>query len=123
MTAGAVARGFEAVEAEFERNFAERGDVRAAFAAVRDGELIVDLWGGLCDRRSRRPWGSDTLQLIFSGTKRVAICLLILIERGQLRLDAPVADYWPEFARRTFSFATSPGTAHAYPVSTSHWLR
>ena len=100
MTAGGhVAPGFERVAQEFERNFGERGELGAAFAATLDGEPVVDLWGGLADRASQRPWQEDTLQLVFSGTKGfVAICLLLLIERGDLDLDVPVSDYWPEFA-------------------------
>jgi CubicO group peptidase (beta-lactamase class C family) len=95
---GFAAPGFEPVAAEFERNFTHRGDVGAAFAAVRDGELVVDLWGGLRDRASKTPWERDTLQLIFSGTKGLlAICLLLLVECDELELEAPVARYWPEF--------------------------
>ncbi|GAA4639560.1 serine hydrolase domain-containing protein [Actinoallomurus vinaceus] len=94
-----MAPGFEEVAEEFERNFTDRGEVGAAFAAVRDGRPVVDLWGGLADRATGRPWRQDTLQLVFSGTKGlVAVCLLILIDRGLLELDAPVADHWPEFA-------------------------
>jgi CubicO group peptidase (beta-lactamase class C family) len=94
-----VAAGFEAVAEEFGRNFAERGELGAAFAVVRDDEQVVDLWGGLADRGARRPWRRDTLQVIFSGTKGlVAICLLMLIDRDKLDLDAPVREYWPEFA-------------------------
>jgi CubicO group peptidase (beta-lactamase class C family) len=87
------------VAAEFERNFAERGELGAAFAATLDGELIVDLWGGVADRGRGRPWERDTLQVIFSGSKGlVAICVLLLIERRELQLDSRVADFWPEFA-------------------------
>jgi CubicO group peptidase (beta-lactamase class C family) len=97
---GFVAPGFEAVRDEFERNFAERGELGAAFAAYRDGEPVADLWGGIADRASGRPWKADTIQLIFSGSKGlVAVCVLMLIERGLLELDAPVARYWPEFAQ------------------------
>jgi CubicO group peptidase (beta-lactamase class C family) len=97
---GSVSDGFEQVAQEFERNFTERGEVGAAFAAVRDGELVVDLWGGVADRPAERPWAEDTLQLIFSGTKGlVAVCLLIALERGLLELDAPVARYWPAFGK------------------------
>jgi CubicO group peptidase (beta-lactamase class C family) len=61
----------------------------------------VDLWGGVADRRSGRPWREDTLQLVFSGAKGVvAVCILMLYERGLLDLDAPVADYWPAFGKR-----------------------
>jgi CubicO group peptidase (beta-lactamase class C family) len=96
---GVVVPGFELVAEEFEQNFSERGELGAAFAVVHEGELVVDLWGGLADRSQNRLWEKDTLQLIFSGTKGlVAICLLMLIDRNQLDLDAPVCDYWPEFA-------------------------
>jgi CubicO group peptidase (beta-lactamase class C family) len=57
-----------------------------SFAATKDGELIVELGR------------TDEPALIFSGTKGlVAMCMLLLIERGQLQLDAAVSDYWPEF--------------------------
>lgn len=96
---GCVAPGFDRVAEEFERNFTERGDLGAAFTAVRNGQTVVDLWGGLADRASGKPWGPDTLQILFSGTKgMVSACMSLLMQRGQLSLDAPVADYWPEFA-------------------------
>lgn len=96
---GFTAPGFEAVREEFERNFSERGDTGAAFAAHRDGELVVDLWGGLADRAAGAPWRRDTIQVIFSGTKALTgICLLKLIDRGEVSAEAPVCEYWPEFA-------------------------
>ncbi|HET7119899.1 MAG TPA: serine hydrolase domain-containing protein [Solirubrobacterales bacterium] len=94
-----IAPGFEPVAEEFRRNFAERDELGAAFAVVREGRTLLDLWGGNADARDGRPWERDTLQVIFSGTKGlVAICLLMLIDRGQLDLDSPVCEYWPEFA-------------------------
>ncbi len=97
---GFVAPGYERVREEFERNFVERGELGAAFAAVHAGEPIVDLWGGIADRASGRPWTDDTLVTIFSGSKGlVATCILLLIERGQLDLHTPVASYWPEFGQ------------------------
>jgi CubicO group peptidase (beta-lactamase class C family) len=99
VTKGVVARGFEEVGEEFERNFAARDELGAAFAAYRDGEPIVDLWGGVAHPTSGRAWDPDTLGLFFSGSKGfVAICLLLLLDRGELELSAPVARYWPEFA-------------------------
>ncbi len=97
---GFVAPGYEPVRAAFQENFTTRGELGAAFAVVRDGTPVVDLWGGLADRASARPWTEDTLQLFYSGTKgMVAICLLMLIERGKLRLDDPVSRHWPEFGK------------------------
>src|SRR5262245_23773128 len=94
---GVVADGFEPVAEEFARNFTERGEVGAAFAVVRQGEVIVDLHGG--SAAPGKPWNRDTLQVIFSGTKGlVAMCILMLVDRGALDLERPVAHYWPEFA-------------------------
>ncbi|WP_214321905.1 serine hydrolase domain-containing protein [Nonomuraea sediminis] len=96
-----TAPGFEGVAAAFARNFSEHGEKGAAFAAYHDGELVVDLWGGVADPASGRPWREDTLQLIFSGTKGMSTaCVLLLAERGELDLDAPAVAYWPEFGAR-----------------------
>jgi CubicO group peptidase (beta-lactamase class C family) len=96
---GFVAPGFERVAEEFATNFRERGEVGAAFAASLRGVPVVDLWGGVADRRTERAWSRDTLQLIFSGTKGlVAASMLVLVDRGLLDPGAPVCAYWPEFA-------------------------
>ncbi|MGP3950752.1 serine hydrolase domain-containing protein [Streptomyces sp. 7N604] len=93
--------GFGAVADEFARNFAERGELGAAVAVFVDGRKVVDLWGGTADERTGRPWEKDTAVPVFSCTKGiVSICAHLLAQRGRLDLDAPVADYWPEFARQ-----------------------
>ena len=94
---GFVADGFQPVAEQFARNFSERGDVGAAFSVARHGETVVDLWAGTA--APGRAWAEDTLQVIFSGTKGLtATCMLMLVDRGQLDLEKPVAHYWPEFA-------------------------
>jgi CubicO group peptidase (beta-lactamase class C family) len=94
---GFVADGFAPVAEQFARNFTELGDVGAAFSVVRHGETVVDLWAGTS--APGRAWAEDTLQVIFSGTKGLtATCMLMLVDRGQLDLEKPVAHYWPEFA-------------------------
>lgn len=96
--AGFVAPGFEPVAAEFERNFSERGDIGAGFAATHHGKPVVDIWGGFA--APERAWSEDTLTLVFSCTKGlVAACMLKLIEAGELDLNAPVTRYWPEFGQ------------------------
>jgi CubicO group peptidase (beta-lactamase class C family) len=99
MSGGHVEPGFEPVADAFAQGFAERGEAGAAFAATLDGRPVVDLWGGVADRASGRPWQQDTMQLIFSGTKGLTgLCVMMLVDRGELALDDPVAAHWPEFA-------------------------
>lgn len=83
----------------FERNFADGGELGAAFAAYQHGQLVVDLWGGTADRETGRAWDRDTIQLMFSGTKGLASAgVLLLVQRGQVSLDDPLSRYWPAFA-------------------------
>lgn len=95
---GAVEPGFEGVADAFRANFEQHGDVGAATAVYVDGRKVVDLWGGLADREAGTPYTEDTLQLVFSTTKgATAACANLLAQRGDLDMDAPVGEYWPEF--------------------------
>ncbi|WP_405908151.1 serine hydrolase domain-containing protein [Streptomyces sp. NBC_00828] len=95
---GTVAEGFEPVREAFAANFEVLGDRGAAVAVYRDGHKVVDLWGGTRDVDGAEPWERGTAQIMRSATKGVAAAvLLMLAERGQLDLDAPVGAYWPEF--------------------------
>jgi CubicO group peptidase (beta-lactamase class C family) len=90
---------FEAVRQTFEGNLESGADVGASVAVALDGELVVDLWGGWADEDRTRPWQRDTIANVWSTTKTMTfVCCLILADRGELDLDAPVATYWPEFA-------------------------
>src|SRR5262245_28530812 len=94
---GTVAPGFEAVRAAFEANF-ERGEVGASGCVYRDGRPVVDIWGGVADPRTGKPYTSETLHVVASATKgAMALCAHRLAERGELDFDAPVVQYWPEF--------------------------
>ena len=80
-------------------NLESGADCGASVAVVLDGELVVDLWGGHADEACTSPWERDTITNVWSSTKTVmALCTLLLVERGELDYDAPVAQYWPEFA-------------------------
>ncbi len=95
---GTVSPGWERVSAAFTRNFHEQAEVGAGFVAYHRGERVVELWGGLADPETGRPWLRDTPAVVFSVTKGlVALRLLQLTDAGLLDLDAPVADVWPEF--------------------------
>ncbi|MBO0514650.1 serine hydrolase domain-containing protein [Streptomyces beijiangensis] len=95
---GTVADGFEPVRDAFVRNFEQRGERGAAVTVYRGGHKVVDLWGGTRDVDGTAPWAVDTAQIVRSATKGVAAAVpLLLHQRGQLDLDAPVSTYWPEF--------------------------
>ncbi|CAL9444279.1 serine hydrolase domain-containing protein [Streptomyces sp. NPDC003090] len=95
---GTVDPGFEPVRDAFTRNFEQRGERGAAVAVYRDGRKVVDLWAGTRDVDGAAPWAVDTAQVVRSVTKGVAAAVpLLLHQRGQLDLDAPVGTYWPEF--------------------------
>ncbi|MGY2061324.1 serine hydrolase domain-containing protein, partial [Nocardia gipuzkoensis] len=60
---------------------------------------VVDIWGGYADAERTRPWERDSITCVWSTTKTMtALCALILADRGEIDLGAPVARYWPEFA-------------------------
>jgi CubicO group peptidase (beta-lactamase class C family) len=97
---GSCAPSFERVRDTFETNFSERDEIGAAVAVWVDGELAVNLWGGTADAAKQRPWHIGTLASIFSGSKALtSTCIHLLADRGELDLDSPVAEYWPEFAQ------------------------
>jgi CubicO group peptidase (beta-lactamase class C family) len=97
---GTCEAGYEPVREAFAANFAERGDVGAAVAMVVEGRTVVDLWGGVVDDGDEaQAWQADTLVNVWSTTKGVtAACFAMLVDRGLIDYDAPVARYWPEFA-------------------------
>jgi CubicO group peptidase (beta-lactamase class C family) len=98
---------FAPVKEAFERNFREHDEVGAAVAIYLDGEPVVDLWNGIADLDTGASWDRETALTIFSAGKGLAAaCLHVLIDRGLLDLDAPIARYWPEFAANGKNEAT-----------------
>jgi CubicO group peptidase (beta-lactamase class C family) len=90
---------FDRVRAVFTEHFSRGEEVGGAICVFHGDELVVDLWGGVADRRTGRPWHSDTPCLVFSCTKALtAVCALHLWEQGRYEMDGPVAAWWPEFA-------------------------
>jgi CubicO group peptidase (beta-lactamase class C family) len=96
MVEGYVAPGFEAVRNAFDAGWAD--ELGAAFAAVRDGEVVVEIWGGWADRACTRPWAQDTIAPVFSTTKGIgALVMALLHDRELIDYNAPVASLWPAF--------------------------
>jgi len=97
---GEVSAGFEAVRAAFIENFTRRGELGGACCIYRHGQKVVDLWGGLRDRASAKPWEEGTMAIVHSATKGMAAMVMALAHsRGWLDYDERVARYWPEFAQ------------------------
>ena len=91
---------FHKVQDAFVKNFTDNGDVGAAVAVTYRGEMVVDLWAGKITGARSGAWQRDTIVNVFSTTKGMtALCAHLLIDRGDLDVDAPVAQYWPEFAQ------------------------
>lgn len=90
---------FGKVRDAFAQNFAEDLELGANFAVFIDGVAAVNLFGGHSDRAGRSAWSENTIAAIFSCGK-AALALLIAreVSDGRIRYDAPVAEYWPEFA-------------------------
>jgi CubicO group peptidase (beta-lactamase class C family) len=89
-----------ALREAFAEGFRQGQEVGASLAVTEGGRYVVDLWGGYADAAKTRPWEKDTLVMVWSSTKiMLSLCALMLVDRGQLDLDASVADYWPEFAQ------------------------
>ncbi|MEZ4402381.1 MAG: serine hydrolase domain-containing protein [Kofleriaceae bacterium] len=96
---GTVAAGWEPVSATFAASLARGEEWGGSVSVWHRGRVVVDLWGGVADRATRAPWQADTITTVFSATKGlVALCFLMLADRGQLDYDAPVARWWPAFA-------------------------
>jgi hypothetical protein len=97
---GDVAPGFGRVADVFHEQLTRGRAIGAACAVVRNGEVVVDLWGGQRDGDRGLPWERDTLVPVFSTTKGMAsMVIAVAHSRGHLDLDAPVAAYWDEFAQ------------------------
>ncbi len=98
MHGGFVARGLEPVEAAFSGVVDRQPGTGAASAVWREGQWLVDLWGGTADAAGQRAWSRTSIVQPYSVSKPfVAVCALLLVERGELELDAAVQRYWPGF--------------------------
>lgn len=91
---------FAPLEDAFRANFDEGLELGASLAVTLHGKPVVDLWAGCADRKGTVPWRRDTIALIYSTTKIAPVLMtLMLVDRGQLELDSPIARYWPAFAQ------------------------
>lgn len=92
-------RRFERVLRAFRENFQTGTEVGAAVSIYYEGQMVVDLWGGYVDKKKSKLWKENTTVNMMSVAKGfVATAIAMLVDKGELDYDAPVAKYWPEFA-------------------------
>src|SRR5215471_6793278 len=90
---------FEAVRGALAQYLDSGEELGASLVVDIDGDLVVDMWGGFCDQARTAPWTERTITNVWSSTKAVtSLAALMLADRGELDVEAPVARYWPEFA-------------------------
>ena len=96
---GTCSARFDPLRELFAAKLESGEDLGASLAVNIDGEMVVDLWGGWADEARTVPWTENTITNVFSTTKTMtSLAALVLVDRGELDLDATVAKYWPEFA-------------------------
>jgi CubicO group peptidase (beta-lactamase class C family) len=96
---GTCSARFEPLRELFAAKLESGEDLGASLAVNIDGEMVVDLWGGWANEARTAPWTEHTITNIFSTTKAMtSLAALVLVDRGELDLDATAARYWPEFA-------------------------
>jgi CubicO group peptidase (beta-lactamase class C family) len=98
---GVCADQFGAVRAALERNLDSGEELGASLVLDIDGDIVIDMWGGFTDQARTIRWTEHTITNVWSSTKTVtSLAALMLADRGELDVDAPVAKYWPEFGAR-----------------------
>ena len=97
---GMLAPAFEPVLEAFQENYRSEDEVGSAVSVVIDGRTVVDLWGGWRDGARQREWQKDTLVCMMSVSKGITgMAFNLLVDRGLVDVNAPVARYWKEFAQ------------------------
>ena len=95
---GTCAPRFDAVRQALQHNIDSGEELGTSLVLDIDGERVIDLWGGFRDQARTVPWDEHTITNVWSATKTVtSLAALVLVDRGDLDVYAPVANYWPEF--------------------------
>ena len=73
-------------------------EIGSSFAVYKDGNPVIDIWGGFSDKDKINSWQQNTLATVWSTTKGVAaITIAYAYEKGLLDYEEKVSKYWPEF--------------------------
>jgi CubicO group peptidase (beta-lactamase class C family) len=84
----------EEIVDRFERFLGNDPDYSFQAVAYQNGHPVLDVWGG-------PHLSGDSVLVPYSVTKNtIGLSVALLLQRGQLELDRPVCEYWPEFAAK-----------------------
>jgi CubicO group peptidase (beta-lactamase class C family) len=90
---------YQAVVDAFIENYRSEDEVGSAVSIVIDGETVLDIWGGWKEGARLQEWQHNTIVCMMSVSKGITgLAFNLLVDRGLVDIDAPVANYWPEFA-------------------------
>lgn len=111
-------------------NFADGLELGASFAAVRDGEILCNLWGGHADRARTQAWAADTIVPVFSATKPIAALIVArLAGQGLIDYEARLSLYWPQWGAGKEAVTVAQALSHQggvcgfpEPIDPALWL-
>lgn len=96
---GDVDPRFQDLATQFSRFQDARSDQGgAALVVYFKGQKVVDIYTGM--KSETEQWQSDSMSVCYSTGKGILATLAhILVSKGLIEYDRPVAEYWPEFAQ------------------------
>ncbi|GJJ78421.1 hypothetical protein EMPS_10780 [Entomortierella parvispora] len=78
----------------------ENTDLGGTFAVFVEGQPVIDLNAGAKDLARTQIYDNRTLQQVYSCGKVIeGIVVARMVQRGQLKYESKITEYWPEFGQ------------------------
>ena len=109
----------------FIKGFVDRRELAGTLAAIGKLQAPADYFGaGVQSISDAVPVGPDTLWRLYSMTKPVTgIAAMLLIEDGKMKLDQPIADFLPGFAKMQVQNTPDGSITDVRPAKTQITVR
>jgi CubicO group peptidase (beta-lactamase class C family) len=109
----------------FIKGFVDRRELAGTLAAIGKGQDAAEFFGaGVQSNDSTTPVGPDTLWRLYSMTKPITgIAAMLLIEDGKMKLDQPIADFLPAFAKMQVQDTPDGSITAVHPAKTAITVR
>ncbi len=110
---------------DFIKGFVDRHELAGALAAIGKGQEPAVFFGaGMQSNDSSTPVGPDTLWRLYSMTKPITgMAAMLLIEDGKMKLDQPIADFLPAFAKMQVQDTPDGSITAVHPAKTAITVR